>query len=76
MHALVRFAQIPAARTFSTVQIYPYNVAARSAATRQYSLVSLRHDLSKLRGKGLVQSCPARATTICVPRDIPSASSS
>jgi hypothetical protein len=28
MHALVRFAQIPAARTFSTAEIYPHAVAA------------------------------------------------
>src|SRR6476661_5529469 len=58
MHALVRFAQIPAARTFSTAEIYPHAVAALSSTTEQYSLASLRYDLSKLRVKGLVERLP------------------
>ena len=58
MHALVRFAQIPAARTFSTAEIHPHTVAALSATTQQYSLAALRYDLSKLRVKGLVQKLP------------------
>ena len=45
MHALVRFAQIPAARTFSTAEIYPHTIAALGATTEQYRLASLRYDL-------------------------------
>src|SRR6202162_2290715 len=55
MHALVRFAQTPAASTFSTAEIYPHAVAALGSTTEQYSLPSLRYDLSKLRVKGLVE---------------------
>jgi hypothetical protein len=58
MHALVRFAQIPAAGTFSTAEIYPHTVAALGATTQRYSLASLRYDLSKLRIKGLVEKLP------------------
>ena len=58
MHALVRFAQIPAGRTFSTAEIYPHAVAALGSTTEQYSLASLRYDLSKLRVKGLVEKLP------------------
>jgi hypothetical protein len=58
MHALVRFAQIPAARTFSTAEIHPHTLAALGAATQRYSLAALRYDLSKLRAKGLVQKLP------------------
>ena len=48
MHALVRFAQIAAAGTFSTAEIDPHAVAALGSTTQQYSLTSLRYDLSKL----------------------------
>ena len=48
MHALVRFAQIAAAGTFSTAEIDPHAVAALGSTTQQYSLASLRYDLSKL----------------------------
>jgi hypothetical protein len=58
MHALVRFAQIPAAGTFSTAEIYPYTVAALGSTPQRYSLASLRYDLSKLRVKGLVERLP------------------
>src|SRR4029077_6429124 len=58
MPALARFAQIPAARTFSTAEIYPHAVAALSSTTEQYSLAALRYDLSKLRVKGLVEKVP------------------
>src|SRR6516162_1013345 len=75
MHALVRFAQIPAASTFSTAEIYPHTVAALGTAAQQYTLASLRYDLSKLRVKASSKNCPARAATVCPPRDIPSASS-
>lgn len=53
MHALVRFAHIAAASTFSTQQIYPYVLEALGTSTEKYSLASLRYDLSKLRAKGL-----------------------
>jgi len=58
MHALVRFAQIAAASTFSTAEIYPHAVAALGSTTQQYTLASLRYDLSKLRVKGLVERLP------------------
>jgi hypothetical protein len=58
MHALVRFAQIPAASTFSSAEIYPHVVAALGSITRPYTLASMRYDLSKLRAKGLVEKLP------------------
>ena len=58
MHALVRFAQIPPANTFSTGEIYPHVIAALGCPAEQYSLASLRYDLSKLRAKGLVAKLP------------------
>jgi hypothetical protein len=58
MHALVRFAQIAAAGTFSTGEILPHVVAALGSAAERYSLASLRYDLSKLRAKGLVEKLP------------------
>ena len=54
MHALVRFAQIAAAGTFSTREIHRHVTAALGPAVERYSLASLRYDLSKLRAKGLV----------------------
>jgi hypothetical protein len=58
MHALVRFAQIAAASTFSTGEIRPHVAAALGAGVESYSLASLRYDLSKLRAKGLVEKLP------------------
>jgi hypothetical protein len=58
MHALVRFAQIAAAGTFSTGEILPHVIAALGPAAERYSLASLRYDLSKLRAKGLVERLP------------------
>jgi hypothetical protein len=58
MHALVRFAQIPAANTFSTGEIHPYVVAALGDRSEHYTLAALRYDLSKLRAKGLVEKLP------------------
>ena len=58
MHALVRFAQIPAANTFSTGELHPHVAAALGCTIEQYSLASLRYDLSKLRAKGLVEKLP------------------
>src|SRR3989454_7194589 len=53
MHALVRFANIAAASTFTTQQIYPYVLEALGTSADKYSLACLRYDLSKLRAKGL-----------------------
>ncbi len=58
MHALVRFAHIPAANTFSTAEIYPHVIAAIASTSKPYRLSSLRYDLSKLRAKGLVEKLP------------------
>ena len=68
MHALVRVAQIPAARTFSTAEIYPHTIAALGATTEQYRLASLRYDLSKLRVKGLVEKLPRSRRYLLSPR--------
>jgi len=53
MHALVRFANIATASTFTTQQIYPYVLEALGTSADKYSLACLRYDLSKLRAKGL-----------------------
>jgi hypothetical protein len=58
MHALVRFAHIAAGSTFTTAELYPYVLAALQISPDQYSLASLRYDLSKLRAKGLVEKLP------------------
>ena len=55
MHALVRFAHIAAGRTFKTRELYPHVWAALGVTPDQYSLASLRYDLSKLRAKHLVE---------------------
>src|SRR2546422_8774274 len=53
MHALVRFAHIAAANTFTSQQIHPYTLEALAMPADKYSLASLRYDMSKLRAKGL-----------------------
>jgi hypothetical protein len=58
MHALVRFAHIAAANTFTTAEIYPQVIEALGCTSDRYSLASLRYDLSKLRAKGLVAKVP------------------
>ncbi len=58
MHALVRFANIAAGNTFATKEIYPHTVKALGCTPQDYTLASLRYDLSKLRAKGLVQKLP------------------
>jgi hypothetical protein len=55
MHALVRFAHIAAGNTFHTSDLYPHVLQALHLTPDQYSLASLRYDLSKLRAKNLVQ---------------------
>ena len=54
MHALVRFSHIAAQNSFSTAEIHDDTAAALGLTTVQYTLGSLRYDLSKLRAKGLV----------------------
>jgi hypothetical protein len=74
MHALVRFAQIPPANTFSTGEIYPHVpspplVALRSSATwPPFDTTS-----PSCVPKAVSKSCPAPAVTVCRPRDIRSA---
>jgi len=58
MHALVRFSHIAAQNTFTTPELYADTLTALDASSRQYSLASLRYDLSKLRAKGLVEKVP------------------
>jgi len=54
MHAIVRFAHIAAGGTFTTAEIYPHVVEALGCAPTDFTLASLRYDLSKLRAKGLI----------------------
>jgi hypothetical protein len=54
MHALVRFAHIAAGSTFTTAEIYPHVIEALGCAPADFTLASLRYDLSKLRAKGLI----------------------
>jgi len=58
MHALVRFANIAAGNRFTTAELYPYTLDALGCTTNDYSLSSLRYDLSKLRAKKLVEKLP------------------
>src|SRR5580698_5484249 len=58
MHALVRFSHIAAQSTFRTSEIYADTLAALEVSPQDYSLASLRYDLSKLRVKGLVERVP------------------
>jgi DNA-binding transcriptional ArsR family regulator len=58
MHALVRFSHIAAQSTFTTLEIYADTLTALETSPKQYSLASLRYDLSKLRAKGLVEKVP------------------
>src|SRR6185295_3619123 len=51
---LVRFAHIAGGNTFTTAELHPKVIAALGCPAEQYSLGSLRYDLSKLRAKGLV----------------------
>ena len=55
MHALVRFSQLAAQDSFSTAEVHADTAEALGCTTDDYTLASLRYDLSKLRAKGLVQ---------------------
>jgi hypothetical protein len=58
MHALVRFAHIAAGNAFTTAEIYPHVVEALGCDPADFTLASLRYDLSKLRAKGLIAKLP------------------
>jgi hypothetical protein len=58
MHALVQFAHIAAGNTFTTARLYPLTVEILGVSQAEYKLGSLRYDLSKLRGKALVEKVP------------------
>ena len=58
MHALVRFSHIAAGDTFNTAEIHSDTAEALGRSTAEYSLGSLRYDLSKLRAKSLVERMP------------------
>ena len=55
MHALVRFSHIAAQDSFSTTEVHADTAEALGRTTSEYTLGSLRYDLSKLRAKALVQ---------------------
>ena len=55
MHALVRFANIAAGSQFYTRDLHGHVAKALGVTTEQYTLGSLRYDVSKLRAQGLVQ---------------------
>lgn len=58
MRALVRFAHIAGADTFTTRDLHPVAAAALDATPELYRLSSLRYDLMKLRAKRLVEKVP------------------
>ena len=55
MQALVRFSHIAAQDSFSTAEVHADTAEALGRTTADYTLASLRYDLSKLRAKGLVE---------------------
>src|SRR5215471_1030323 len=58
MHALVRFAPIAAGSVFTPAELHPFVADALACTPADYTLASLRYDLSKLRAKNLVQKLP------------------
>ena len=74
MHALVRFANVAAGGQFTTADLYAPALDALGKTETEYSLASLRYDLSKLRAKQLVERIPqsrryrlvGKAYSICV----------
>jgi hypothetical protein len=58
MHALVRFANIAAGGRFTTADLHGPALDALGLTASEYSLASLRYDLSKLRAKGLLEKVP------------------
>ena len=76
MHALVRFANLAAGSTFTTADLYPPALDALGLPQSQYSLASLRYDLSTLRAKGMLEKLLTLVATVSSTRAIPSACSS
>ncbi len=58
MHALLRFSNIAAGGTLRTADLYAPTLEALGCSEAEYSLASLRYDLSKLRAKKLVEKVP------------------
>lgn len=58
MHALVRFAHIAGNSTFTTSELHAQVLDELDCSASNYSLSSLRYDLSKLRAKKLVERLP------------------
>ncbi len=58
MHALVRFAHVASGSTFTTAELYPDVLETLGCLASEYSLASLRYDLSKLRAKRLIEKLP------------------
>ena len=58
MHALLRFAHVAAGNTFSTIELLGPAIEVLGCSPSDYTLASLRYDLSKLRAKGLVEKIP------------------
>jgi hypothetical protein len=58
MQALVRFSHLAAGNTFSSAEIHADTAEALGRTTSDYTLASLRYDLSKLRAKRLVEKLP------------------
>ena len=63
MHALVRFSHIAAGNTFTTTEIHACAMEALETTGKQYSLSSLRYDLSKFAPKDWLRRSPARGVT-------------
>src|SRR5512140_578664 len=58
MQGVVRFCHVAIGDTFTTKQIHLAVAEALGCSVDAYKLSSLRYDLSKLRGKGLLQKLP------------------
>ena len=58
MHALVRFPHIAAGSIFTTAELHPFVADPLACTPADYTLASLRYDLSKLRANNLVEKLP------------------
>ena len=67
MHSLVRFAHVASGSTFTTAELYPEVLEMLGCPAVNYSLASLRYDLSKLRAKRLVEKVPHSRTYRLLP---------
>lgn len=67
MQAAVRFCNLAIGDSFTTKQIHLPTAEALGCSVDEYKLSSLRYDLSKLRGKGLVQKVPRSRTYKLLP---------